>query len=678
MMLRRSLSLLLLVTSACGARCNDTVGVYCPPLSSNLILPLSGYTLAANDTAIECGAPASARCPGWTSFCSGDWLSPCANVTQWCGVGYTGSSCEGCALNFIAAADGSCVPCYDEGSGFQRIALTPIVVALACFLCLGAVIIAVIYWTLECTLWKACMACIEFFSWAFVATQTAAASFRVIQKASIVSHDDLSQYFTGLTSLQLGGALSSTQSGTCPVAVPYATTWVAVGVAIFLIFVGSAALSLALRAGRDRAPKALWIFNLACTLTLLCYGPLITAFSSSLLCSVPEQHPLASYLSMKHDGTNLQIQIDTLGSALALALAQLRVPQRPSMSDLERAVANATFASSYALGSLVPVLNAPVDFAIVLSDPYSVCFEGPHRAAWYAALVMGVVVVFGVPLLGFWSVGAFDTCLRCVHGGAASNRRTWSFHLARLESFRRRFASFANSFRTRHDTATSSSSGSAEVVVSPPETAAVIVSAPVGIAPPTAAAEPVAPQPLTVRSVFATALAYDGLRKGTSFFPFLTLSATGVLSTIASLTQRETGGTPAFVAMMGVTISISLVLAYICGTLRPFDGYVHWKNTGTEVLYVLSAVTSVCSIYIYSAVDINTVAGRGAVVFVYLPLIFAPLAFLYIIVEWLKATRLVLGAKKRQRQLETAAAAAMARMRSAAAAARNMLTRTQA
>lgn len=669
-MLTKLLGLSLLATS-CVARCNVTAGTFCPPSFPSVVLPLAGYTIAANATAIECGAPAAKRCPGWTSFCSSEWLSPCANVTQWCGIGYAGPACEACALNFISAPDGLCVPCRDDGSGFRRIAVTPIAIVLAIFVGLGAVIVFVIWWSLECTLWKATLSFIEFASWAFVATQTAAAAFRVIQKASVVSHDDLSRYFTALTSLQLGGALSTTHSGTCPVAVPYVTTWIAVGVTLFLFTLGSAALAFVLRAGRDRAPKALWVFNLACSLTLLCYGPLITAFSSSLLCSVRAPHPLASYLNMAHDGTDLRSQIDTPGSALAAALAQLRAPQRPSAADLERALANATFASSFALGSLVPVLNAPVDFAVVLSDPYSVCFEGPHRAAWYAALVAGVVVVFCVPLLGFWSVGAFDSCVHYVHRGFETHRRTWSFHLARLESFRHRFASFTSSPRARQGAATGGDSGpAAEAAGAPPDATVVGAGAP-------AHTEPVLP-PFSVRSVFADALAYDGLRKGTSFFPFLTLSATGVLSTIASLTQRETGGTPAFVAMMAVTISISLVLAYVCGTLRPFDGYVHWKNTGAQVLYALSAVTSVCSIYIYSAVDVNTVAGRGAVFFVYLPLVFAPLAFVFIIVEWLKATRLVLGAKKRQRQLATAAAAAMGRVRSAAAAARSLLTRAQA
>ena len=136
------------------------------------------------------------------------------------------------------------------------------------------------------------------------------------------------------------------------------------------------------------------------------YGALLSALADALFCSAPSPIPVSSYLQLTNDGTALARAIADPNSAVARALAvrsKTRGTQTITVRDLVAAAADPV---AGAADGLSPALGAPLSVAVIISDPFSVCFEGAHAAAWPAAVVLAVLIGVGVPAVGFWAARA--------------------------------------------------------------------------------------------------------------------------------------------------------------------------------------------------------------------------------------------------------------------------------
>ena len=133
------------------------------------------------------------------------------------------------------------------------------------------------------------------------------------------------------------------------------------------------------------------LLSLALLALLLGHGAITSILADVLTCKPAAPMTLFDYAQSVSDGRALR---EALGSAA------------PSLESLRAAASNPRAPTNLRLANLMRTTSIPV--ATQASNSYQVCREGPHLAAWWAAVAMSIVFTLGLPALGLaalWSVG---------------------------------------------------------------------------------------------------------------------------------------------------------------------------------------------------------------------------------------------------------------------------------
>ncbi len=202
--------------------------------------------------------------------------------------------------------------------------------------------------------------------WLWPAAQGAAA---LCAQVHALAPPELAGFFGALAALQLKGvALPPACYASSP---PFVGFWAAA------CFVGLGyAVAAAALAARRRA------LALAAAAALkLGYGAVVAVMAQTLTCTAEAPTSLAVYALSRSDGAALR---QALGAAA------------PRLEDLKAA---ASSASSSASLNLTEALRVMIPVSVLVSEPFQVCREGAHLAAWWAAVALAVSHALGLPLL---------------------------------------------------------------------------------------------------------------------------------------------------------------------------------------------------------------------------------------------------------------------------------------
>lgn len=405
-------------------------GALCP--GGDVLLAAPGYwtplSAASPPTELSACPPPDAiiKCPGWRNLST----SVAAKAPMGCGAGYRGVVCAACATGFFAEEGGRCVKCVSLGADAALSVALPIVAFAGALAGVGALAAALIRVALGVSLRTAAAASVALVCWLFVAAQSAAATFRVTQS---VAPPLLARYYVALTSLQFRGFAVPPACYSSP---PYADFWLA-GVGALTIAAATLVAALVVArahvraagiaahvraegvfaAGEDDAegdaegdvktppthgaPRAESVVAMGGTVLTLIFAPLTGVVTDVLSCSAPSSKPVRLYTGLVHDGAALRAALAEPASAVSRALAVAGAAA--TAADLERAANDPVFAAAARLGA---ALDAPISFALVLTDPFAVCYEAAHKPAWSFAVVVGVVIIAGLPAAGCWAATA--------------------------------------------------------------------------------------------------------------------------------------------------------------------------------------------------------------------------------------------------------------------------------
>ena len=395
-------------------------GALCPGGTVLLAVPGFWTPLSAASPPADlkpCPQPdATIRCPGWRNVTFSG-----ASSAMGCGRGYRGVACAACAKGFFPTS-GICDACPSLGADKLLAAATPILVFIAGLVGVGAALTIFVH-SLGASWFVAALAAGSLSAWFFTAAQSAAAAFTVTQS---VSPPELASWYIILTSLLFKGV---SLPPACYESIPFLDAWVAVVVGVVLLLVGAVSttcivcgrrtkgLVSSAEAGAPPPPSSAHrLLRLTSSIILLGFGPMTAAFSNALTCSSTALQPVRVYLTLTHDGTTLASALASSTSAVSRALAASGATST-TVADFERAFSDPVFSTTRRLKS---ALDAPLSFALVLSDSFSVCYEGVHASAWLASAVVGGFVIVGFPLLGIWARSPYDRAVPC------ASRASWS------------------------------------------------------------------------------------------------------------------------------------------------------------------------------------------------------------------------------------------------------------
>jgi hypothetical protein len=356
------------------------------------------------------GLPASAACaacpagsfcppPGGAANatpCPADTFSPspgAANCTPCAPGAHSAPGALACAPTCPRGtfrSRGACAPCPGAGATLAQAA--PLLLFAGGLLGAGALLFCVAHCSLARggkapPLRDSCGAVRDVLVWAWLAAQGAAALFA---QAQALAPPELASYFGAVAALQFEGVTLPPQ---CYDAPPFAAFWAALStvcVCCALAGGGLAALHCgATGCARAAASAALSLAALALTLG---YGAVTAVTAATLVCTLPAPMTLAAYALSSSDG-----------GALARALGAAAPP-----IEALRAAANS--AEVAATRGLTDALQATIPVSVLASDPFTVCREGPHAAAWTAAAALAATYSLGLPAAALCALRAGGRC----------------------------------------------------------------------------------------------------------------------------------------------------------------------------------------------------------------------------------------------------------------------------
>jgi hypothetical protein len=309
-------------------------------------------------------------------------------------MGFRGQACSGCAGGFFPSA-GSCASCPRLSAALAQ--LVPLFTFGGALLALGVALAAAAQAALSrggrapppCRDAEgAPRAVFSLIVWVWTSAQGAAALFSQTLDAGLVPAP-LLPAFSALAALQFVGV---TLAPACYISTPFQGFWASAGLVCGAL-AGLAAAAAALPAARPetRHARALHALLKASALLLTVgYGAYVNAAVTVLTCRLPAPMSVAEYLRAASDGR-----------ALAEALRGGSAPAPPPLAAL-RAAAEDPFLAQQ-LG-VAPLLRTAIPVSLLASDPFTVCREGAHGAAWPAAAALAALLLGGVPLLGLWAL----------------------------------------------------------------------------------------------------------------------------------------------------------------------------------------------------------------------------------------------------------------------------------
>jgi hypothetical protein len=515
-------------------------GAVCP--GGAVLLPRPGFwapsALAPPSELEGCAAPApTQRCPGYFAA----QPAPGGDAAAACGEGYAGVACAACAPRFWASA-GACAPCPTVSTSAAL--LLPVLQFIGGILALGLLLALLLFASLKlrearvravggagaekATLVGTLPSVAQLMLWVWIAAQGSAALFG---QAQALAPAALAPLYGALAALQFKGI---TVGPECFSSIPFASLY---GAAAYVCACG-VVLFLCARAAPPPAPpppaqppllaraRAL-LLQLALTALLVGYGAVTSVLANTLTCRPAAPMAVFDYVQALSDGR-----------ALGEALGGGGVPA--PLSALRAAAADPRSPRNAALAAWARATSIPV--SVLASDPFQVCREGPHLAAWWLALVFCILFTLGLPALGFvvlWRAGRLK------------GLRRWLLRL-----------------RSRRRSGLVGGGGDAR-----------------------------APPPAAATGVLARihgAMDNSTLRKEYAWVAFFDQLVLATYTGLVALSARTTG-TPDFV---GVNACVVLVAAAYMGALtraQPFTPQHAWKRVATGGLHGLTALTAVFS-----------------------------------------------------------------------------------
>ena len=527
---------------ATGPACGWGLGDGCAPCPAtascpggNVIYPLPGYwapQLSSPPAEVAaCPAPgALTRCPGWSA----------PRGANLCGAGFSGQLCTVCLPGYFQA-EGSCLACPLLSALMSQ--LQPILVFAAGLLGFGALMVGVAHWIL----WRggakptlrgahsSSDAVASLLVWAWMSAQSTAALFAQARRNA---PPELLTVFSALASLQFAGIA---YAPACYNAPPLQAFWAAVvGVGIAVAATGLGLLMMGvwggggrvLRAGSAAALGALLVQGAGLALTLG-YGAFSSLFMGLLICLPAKPMTLSDYALAASDGRALRLALG--GGA-------------PSISALRASAASPAVAQQLGLQG---ALSTTIPVQQLASDPYTICFEGPHAAAWPVAVALTVSFTLGLPLVGLGALWAAGRC---------KGLRRW---LAR-----RRMPAGAAYKRPRSLALRGGAASKAAAT---------------GAEPPF----PTAPLPALLAS-----LEDSTIHPRAAWFSFYQLFVVALFTGGSAVLSQLTSLGPA-AALSAALALVALGSAYLVLRVRPHRPAHAWKGTVLAALFALSAATCV-------------------------------------------------------------------------------------
>jgi sugar lactone lactonase YvrE len=517
-----------------------SLGALCP--GGAQLLPLPGYWAPAATARpadlTPCPEPdAGARCPGWRAAARAGGL-------YGCGAGFRGAACAACAPGFFPAR-GTCAPCPTADATIAQAA--PLLAFLGGLVGAGALLVGVAYRALgarggetrRARLLSAGAAVGDLLVWAWLAAQGAAALFA---QAQALAPPALAPAFGAVAALQFKGVALAPACYNAP---PFAAFWGAFGVVcgcaaasggalLVTAFLGKRAAAAAGRGPESVAvataaapprPRPLRVTALVlqvATLALtLGYGAITSTVAETLTCTLAAPMSLSAYALANSDGRALR---EALGASA------------PPLGDLRAAAGNPLLAAS--LG-LTAALRASIPVSVLASDPYTVCREGPHSAAWAAAAALAVLYTLGLPAAMLGALWAGGRCKGARRALAAARK-----------------------------------------------------------APPPPQPPPARPSPAPALAALLATLADPALHPRAAWLPpaqlLLTSLFTGVVA--VSVRARDAGG---YGGAQAVVAGAALAGAALVWRLRPYVTRQAWRRPVLAALYALTAATAVVSGALY-------------------------------------------------------------------------------
>jgi len=171
----------------------------------------------------------------------------------------------------------------------------------------------------------------------------------------------------------------------CYSSIPFQSFWVALGTVTGLISFGLCSL---ITLPHYPFLTALILQGIGLAIQMG-YGALTTKFFASVACTDELAMSVSEYLNAISDGQSL---LTALGSSNA-----------PPLALLKRASLDPLFAASSGLSGL---LRTSIPVSVLVSNPFQVCREGPHRIVRYLGLTFIALFSLGFPTLGLWALWA--------------------------------------------------------------------------------------------------------------------------------------------------------------------------------------------------------------------------------------------------------------------------------
>ena len=557
-------------------------GALCPGGAQLLTLP--GYwapsTTSPPSDITACPAPlATTRCPGALTSVAADASA--------CGAGFKGQACAACAGGYFPSA-GSCAPCPASASSLQGL-LTPLLIFLGGLAALGLLLLLLLFSSIKirearhsvagggaspaapATLLGTAPDVAQFMVWTWIAAQGVAVLFA---QAKGLAPPEFTALYGAVATLQLKGV---TLDPACFDSGPFASLWACVAV-VGLCGVGGLLLTHNPCARHRHAGAALYLILLV---LLLGHGAITTVLADTLTCRPAAPMTLFDYALAVSDGRAMR---EALGQGA------------PPLADLRAAAANPRAPALVRLVSLMRSTSIPV--STQASNAFQVCREGPHLAAWWAALAMTALFTLGFPSLGLaalWRVGKLK--------GA---RRAW----ARLRAKLRGGAGgglllTGAALQSTHPAAATSTSAA---------------STPLGR--------------------IHGALDVTILREKFAWVSFLDMYVLSFYTGMVGLSARASRA-PEFMLVQACIAAVALgYIAFLCQA-QPFLPAHAWKRSVTAGLHGLTALTAALNAIVFAQGS----EAQEAIVLGYIPLCYATVLFLTLLVSfWFNGVKFGLGA----------------------------------
>jgi len=319
---------------------------------------------------------------------------------------------------------GTCAPCPSL-EDFQKL-IAPLIAFFLGLVGIGAVTLAFAVCALRRkdrgkgrkwsqTIGEGVVVVTQLLLWVWNSTQGVASLFT---QAQVLAPSYLAPIYSISSSLQFKGFTLSPSCYTTPFgdfwAVFYAVLGLLLGSVVSFLFYPHGYSSSAEMASLTGNGERLAVFFLPfCFLALsLGYGPITSRIVNALTCLPPSPLTIADYVGAAGDGTTLSSVPFTPTPAL---------PTRPSFEDVLTAVANPKFASD---NKLTAYLRTNVPVSLLANGAIQVCYEGPHRPVYRAAIALIPLFILGVPFAFLWALHSSKLLTPCWWCSSCRGRRT--------------------------------------------------------------------------------------------------------------------------------------------------------------------------------------------------------------------------------------------------------------